>query len=135
MSAQDSVPVTTNEATPDSLAREAEEVLRKGSGGRLLMKVAIGVVAVGALGALGFFGWKALRVQSAKGTPMVAFSATKLTVGSDLFVEDGPAHEVSLDAFRIDATEVTVKAYRVCMDDGACTPTAKGAHCNLEIEE
>lgn len=33
-----------------------------------------------------------------------------------------PAHKVALDAYCIDRTEVTVAAYRACVDKGACAP-------------
>ena len=36
----------------------------------------------------------------------------------------GPAHMVKLADFRIDVTEVTVAAYRTCVNAGSCTATA-----------
>jgi serine/threonine-protein kinase len=36
-----------------------------------------------------------------------------------------PSHQVHLDAFWIDRTEVTVGQYRTCVEAGACTPPVK----------
>ncbi len=44
-----------------------------------------------------------------------------------------PAHAVSLKAFLIDKTEVTVAAYKACVDCGACTaPLREGSHTGRE---
>ncbi len=48
--------------------------------------------------------------------------AGKFTMGEDLESSSAsPAHVVWLDAFEIDATKVTVEAYRRCVTAGACT--------------
>ena len=39
--------------------------------------------------------------------------------------EEKPRHEVRLDAFEVDLTEVTVDAYRCCVEAGACEPPIK----------
>ena len=41
-----------------------------------------------------------------------------------------PLHEVDLDAFVIDTTEVSVSDYQGCVDAGRCTPPGKGRLCN-----
>jgi formylglycine-generating enzyme required for sulfatase activity len=38
------------------------------------------------------------------------------------YVDEQPQHEVTLDAFWIDRTEVTNAQYRRCVEDGACNP-------------
>jgi formylglycine-generating enzyme required for sulfatase activity len=38
--------------------------------------------------------------------------------------EDNPVHEVRVAAFELDVTEVTVAAYTVCVQRGACSPPA-----------
>lgn len=42
-----------------------------------------------------------------------------------------PRHEVTIKTFYIDKTEVTVAAYRQCVDDGVC-PIGTGLNCNIE---
>jgi formylglycine-generating enzyme required for sulfatase activity len=57
--------------------------------------------------------------------------------------DEMPAHEVSLSAFCIDRTEVTVAAYRKCVDDGAnrnrCPPSPRmsgaGGRCNWYLPD
>jgi formylglycine-generating enzyme required for sulfatase activity len=43
---------------------------------------------------------------------------------SGYFRAEGLLHEVTLDAYDIDRTEVTNEAYARCVDDGACAPPA-----------
>jgi len=45
--------------------------------------------------------------------------------------DEKPRHEVALDAFYIDTTEVTVAAYRSCNSAGECTtPATDSRYCN-----
>ncbi|MBX2811501.1 MAG: formylglycine-generating enzyme family protein [Myxococcales bacterium] len=44
--------------------------------------------------------------------------------------DEHPAHFVYLDAFYIDATEVTVQAYSRCVLSGKCLPPGNDEHCN-----
>lgn len=45
-----------------------------------------------------------------------------------------PAHAVAVPAFWIDRTEVTVAAYRACVDRGACKPpTRASANCTYDM--
>src|SRR5690349_1173514 len=37
---------------------------------------------------------------------------------------------ISVARFFLDETEVTVAAYRACVDDGSCTPPSTGGLCN-----
>lgn len=56
--------------------------------------------------------------------------------GGTLLVESGGAsHEVVVDAFEIDQTEVTVSAYRVCVQAGACEARRKVDWVGLTAEK
>ena len=48
---------------------------------------------------------------------------------------EGPVHEVRVVAFEIDPTEVSVGAYRHCIDAGRCRPTPQGGGCRLSSAE
>ncbi len=52
---------------------------------------------------------------------MVRIPAGAFRMGSMYSSDQQPIHEVSVAAFEIDLTEVTVAAYRVCVDQGMCT--------------
>jgi formylglycine-generating enzyme required for sulfatase activity len=65
---------------------------------------------------------------------MVSLPATVIRVGATDLSDASPVHEVSLNAFSIDRTEVTVTQYAQCVDAGVCTPprgltTYEGAFC------
>lgn len=124
-----------NEEPPASLAEDPEAVLRRSSPGRFLMKTLAVLVALGAVGAGGYFGSRALAAHRAKNVPAVRFDAATVTIGNDLFETERPAHDARLDAFTLDKTEVTVSAYRTCLEQGGCTEPAKGAFCNLGQED
>ena len=47
---------------------------------------------------------------------------------------EAPARQVWLSAFRIDRTEVTVAAYRKCMESGRCKEPGRWPGCNLRIK-
>jgi len=52
-------------------------------------------------------------------------------VDTDCDSDEYPYHEVTLSAFCIDRTEVTVEAYAACVDAGACpTPQLESQWCN-----
>lgn len=68
--------------------------------------------------------------------PCVAGSALiaagSFMMGSDLlaFPVATPVHRVSLSAFCLDVTEVTVAAYAACVGEGRCTRSDSAAGCN-----
>ncbi len=47
--------------------------------------------------------------------------------------DEKPVHEVFLDAFSIDKTEVTVDAYAACVSAGKCSNPTTGVYCNWEV--
>lgn len=62
---------------------------------------------------------------------MVKFPASEFIMGCDLMTQracdddNHPPHEVALDAFWLDRTEVTQAAYEKCVQQGGCTPVNK----------
>jgi formylglycine-generating enzyme required for sulfatase activity len=57
----------------------------------------------------------------------------KFMMGStDGDADEQPVTEVHVAAFDIDLTEVTVGAYRACVDAGKCTPPDTGLYCNWD---
>jgi len=59
-----------------------------------------------------------------------AAGMVSVTAGSFLMGE-GAGTPTFTDAFTIDRTEVTVRAYSECVAAGACTPTRRGRACNV----
>jgi formylglycine-generating enzyme required for sulfatase activity len=118
--------------SPPSLGEDPEAVLRRSSPGRFLLKVAAVVLGIGAIGGGAYFGMNALAAHRAKNVPEVKFDDVTATIGNDLFEPEKPMHDVRIDSFALDKTEVTVSAYRTCLAQAACTEPAKGAFCNLE---
>jgi formylglycine-generating enzyme required for sulfatase activity len=66
-----------------------------------------------------------VRVREIDGAEMVFVPAGEFIMGSDSLddVEVQPQHEVHVDAFWIDRTEVTNQQYERCVDAGACAPS------------
>jgi formylglycine-generating enzyme required for sulfatase activity len=65
--------------------------------------------------------------HSAAATPdMVSVEAGSFLMG------EGAGTSTLTDAFAIDRTEVTARAYSECVDAGACTKTRRGRGCNLD---
>jgi eukaryotic-like serine/threonine-protein kinase len=63
------------------------------------------------------------RVSEKDGMVMVFVPAGEFTMGSDAGdSNEKPVHQVYLDAFWIDQTEVTNAMYATCVADGGCTP-------------
>jgi formylglycine-generating enzyme required for sulfatase activity len=68
---------------------------------------------------------------------MIRIAAGTLTMGSDESTappNERPPHTVSVKSFAIDRTEVTVGAYRACMDQKRCAPpTRSSALCTYGL--
>ncbi len=55
-------------------------------------------------------------------------------MGSNAWPDQQPVHTVTLDAFWIDTSEVTVLDYGTCLSAGACTaPVSSGGPCNWGV--
>jgi formylglycine-generating enzyme required for sulfatase activity len=63
--------------------------------------------------------------RAADGMVMVFVSQGMFPMGGERgFSHEKPVHEVKLDAFWIDRTEVTNERYLLCVNDGSCEPSA-----------
>jgi formylglycine-generating enzyme required for sulfatase activity len=68
-------------------------------------------------------------------TREVCFVTPSFTMGSDLpnlgssFADHTPSHPVTLQSFALDAYEVSMSRYGLCVQAGGCTPTGIGAAC------
>lgn len=51
----------------------------------------------------------------------------------ECFANEKPYHSVAVKAFRIDRTEVTVRAYGLCVDAGACEAPDRNGVCNWGV--
>jgi len=60
-----------------------------------------------------------------KGVQMILIPAGEFTMGSDLYNDEKPSHQVFLDSYYIDQFEVTNALYKTCVDEGACQPPQK----------
>ncbi len=74
----------------------------------------------------------ALSGEARPGTgDMVRLPAGTFLMGSDDRAEDEkPVHSVTVASFEMDATEVTVRAYRACVESGMCSEAGLGFSCN-----
>ncbi len=76
-----------------------------------------------------FRGWQ--KAKLTRKPPVVHIPAGMFRMGAELGpAEEKPAHEVTLSSFTLDLTEVTVAAYRLCVDAGRCAPSIKFGQCN-----
>jgi formylglycine-generating enzyme required for sulfatase activity len=110
---------------------EVEKLINAASPHRLGRRVLALVAAAGmiAWGVHAFEVWQKARL--ARKAPVVRVSAGMFRMGGELGpAEERPAHDVTLSSFSIDLTEVTVAAYRLCVDAGRCTPSIKFEQCN-----
>ncbi len=89
-------------------------------GGALLVALAAGASA---------FGWylparhQAQREQAIGAMQPVAGGGFRMGA-DDAAPDQRPSHDVSVAAFALDTTEVTVEAFRLCVQAGNCQPTA-----------
>lgn len=64
---------------------------------------------------------------------MVEVPGGVFEMGSDYSANQQPIRQVTLDAFWIDETEVTVDAYSACVDDGVCSEPITSSYCNWMV--
>lgn len=69
--------------------------------------------------------------QSVGAGSMVHVPAGSFMMGSKVQSDERPPHLVAVDAFEIDATEVTVDAYQCCVEAGKCTRPIPWKTCNF----
>ena len=67
-----------------------------------------------------------------RGGPMVRLAAGTYTMGSQRIRDEQPPHKVTVAAFELDKTEVTVAAYKDCVTDGKCTAPLAGPPKGLD---
>jgi len=66
------------------------------------------------------------ETRQVDGMMMVYILAGKFTMGSDEGeADEGPVHEVYLDAYWMDQTEITNEMYVLCVESGSCEPPMK----------
>lgn len=72
--------------------------------------------------------------SAAPGPDWVTLPAGRFVMGvrapGEGFLDASPAHEVSLKAFEMSRTDVTVEQYARCVSAGRCTTPASGVNCN-----
>jgi formylglycine-generating enzyme required for sulfatase activity len=102
------------------------------------LRLGVIVLVLAGLGAGTWYWMRRQRLAEARERPMAQLPGRSVKIGNDwrardhapLALEERPAHFVEVAAFAIDLHEVTVAAYRVCVETGACAPPAKGPECN-----
>jgi formylglycine-generating enzyme required for sulfatase activity len=81
-----------------------------------MVPIGIGIALLGGVGV-----WFSGAASNPAGLAWVPIPAGTFQMGSDDGASDArPAHSVTLDAFEMSATEVTVAQYRLCVDAGEC---------------
>lgn len=66
---------------------------------------------------------------------MVLVPGGEFTMGSDSYPAEQPIRTVDVSTFWIDETEVTVGAYRACVDAGGCDEPGTAGACNWELPD
>jgi sulfatase modifying factor 1 len=65
---------------------------------------------------------------------MILIPGGEFEMGSDAFMDDErPARNVNVDTFYIDANEVTVAEYDLCVQTGSCELPGMGGYCNYGV--
>ena len=114
---------------------EALELIHAASPRRLAIRwlSALALLGLGAGGVHGVRLWT--RSVAARRTVMLDLAGGPFRMGSDAGPsERAPAHAVTVSPYRLDRTEVTVAAYRRCVEAGGCAAAAVGAGCDRERE-
>ncbi len=133
----------TPEPTPSSVGEEAEAVLRRASGGRLVAKLGVGLAAIGLLAVGGYFAYRSYEAREARSVVMLRFDGKSVRIGNDRRVREDfdqklfefPAHDVKIRSFEIDVNEVVVAHYRICVKHGACDKPVKSELCNYHADD
>ncbi len=68
------------------------------------------------------------EISPKDGMTLLYVPAGEFTMGSDANSDEQPLHQVYLDAFWIDQTEVTNEMYAKCVDAGKCDPPSNTGH-------
>lgn len=66
---------------------------------------------------------------------MVLVPGGEFTMGSDAYPQEQPVRTVDVSTFWIDETEVTVGAYRACVDAGGCEEAVDAGACNWALPD
>jgi formylglycine-generating enzyme required for sulfatase activity len=75
------------------------------------------------------------RLEGAIAPAVVAIPPAEVVIGSKAYPpNEVPAHKVAIAAFAMDTTEVTVEAYKLCVDAGRCTPPGVSAGCTYPFK-
>ena len=115
---------------------ELERLVRRASPARLLLRLALGAAVLAGLAAGARLGRDAWLLRKARRAPMAHVPAGRVRIGNGHGPpEERPEHDVTLRAYDIDVTEVTVGAYAVCVKERRCTPPLKGDFCNWGKED
>jgi formylglycine-generating enzyme required for sulfatase activity len=125
---------------PTSAGSEAERIVRRAGPMRAIGRAGTALVVVAALVGAGWYGWRFWQIREVRQAPMVSLAEARVRIGNDergrswneAEVEERPAHELLVRPFSLDVTEITVAAYGVCVQSGACVEPAKGTHCTWE---
>ena len=72
-----------------------------------------------------------LEITDARDVKMVLVPSGEFIMGSNFPADEGPIHQVYLDAFYMDIYEVTNLLYYLCVDAGRCTPPQKTSSNSL----
>jgi eukaryotic-like serine/threonine-protein kinase len=74
-----------------------------------------------------------VRITDLHGTIMLLIPEGEFTMGSETgFPDEVPVHKVWVDAYYLDLLEVTNKAYKACVDAGACESPRRTDCCTEE---
>ncbi|MFT3768767.1 MAG: SUMF1/EgtB/PvdO family nonheme iron enzyme [Minicystis sp.] len=114
--------------SPDT---ELARLVARASPARLALRLVVIALAVALSGAAAWHARDLYAERRARRVPMAHIPGGKVRIGNASGPsEEQPEHEITLDAFDIDLTEVTVAAYAACVRRGRCAPPRKGDFCN-----
>jgi len=76
---------------------------------------------------------KCVTMAGKSGIPAGSFLMGCISSDVNCNADEKPQHGVTLDAYFMDTTEVTVASYKACVDAGKCTAPATTALCNWGV--